>query len=54
MSKQDKFFTKVRLWTSDTKLTAVNIVGTNLITGDEKGQINTYEISDKKKITASS
>ena len=50
MSKQDKFFTKVRLWTSDTKLTAVNIVGTNLITGDEKGQINTYEISDKKKL----
>ena len=50
MSKQDKFFTKVRLETKDAKLTAVNIYGTNLITGDANGFITTYEITDKKKL----
>ena len=48
MSKHDKFFTKVKLGSNETRITAVNIIGTNLITGDEKGTIITYEISDKK------
>ena len=50
MSKQDKFFTKVKLGSSETKITAINIWGTNLITGDEKGVLITYEISEKKKL----
>ena len=50
MSKQDKFFTKVKLDSKDTKITAVNIIGTNLITGDANGNITTYEITDKRKL----
>ena len=52
MSKQDKFFTKVNLFTNDTRITAINIIGTTLITGDEKGVINTYEINDKKGLVS--
>ena len=50
MSKKDKFFTKVKIGTLDPKLTAINISGKHLITGDVNGFLTTYEIGDKKLI----
>ena len=53
MSKKDKFFTKVKIGTQDIKLTAVNISGKHLITGQSSGELTTYEIGDKKLIEVS-
>ena len=48
MSKQNKFFTKVLFTLKEKKITAVNIIETYLILGDETGSIYTYEITDTK------
>ena len=48
MSKKDKFFTKVKIGSLDPKLTAINISGKHIITGESNGNLTTYEIGDKK------
>ena len=50
MSKKDKFFTKVKIGSLDPKLTAINIFGKNIITGESNGNLTTYEIGDKKVV----
>ncbi len=49
MSKQDNFFTKVKIDDKE-KITAVNILGRELITGDSSGLVCTYKIFDKQKL----
>ena len=48
MSKQDKFFTKVKLFEKETKITASAILEKMLITGDMGGVITSYKIIDRK------
>ena len=48
MSKQDKFFTKVKLFEKETKITASAILEKILITGDNGGTITSYKIIDRK------
>ena len=56
MSKQNKFFNQKELDTKNAKISSVssvNISGKNLITGDEKGNLRTYEISEDNKLNLS-
>ena len=48
MSKQDKFFTKVKLFEKEVKITASAISDKLLITGDNGGTITSYKIIDRK------
>ncbi len=50
MSNQNKFFNKKKLDTKNVTITAVNISGINLVTGDEKGVLSVYEISKSNKL----
>ena len=50
MSNQNKFFNKKKLDTKNVTITAVNISGMNLVTGDEKGVLGVYEISKSNKL----
>jgi len=47
---QVKFFTKVKLQEIPSSISCFNIFGTDIITGDEKGVITTYQTS-KNKLT---
>jgi hypothetical protein len=51
MSKQDNFFTKVKIDDKDLKITAVNIFGNDLIVGDITGGLYNFRIKDKQKLT---
>ena len=50
MSSQNKFFNKKKLDTKNVNISAVNISGMNLITGDEKGALCCYEISKSNRL----
>lgn len=50
MSKQDKFFTKVKLNEEESKITAVEISEKMLVIGYENGILSCYEIKDGNKL----
>ena len=50
MSKQDKFFTKVKLYEEESKITAVEISEKMLVVGYENGILSCYEIKDGNKL----
>ena len=50
MSKQDKFFTKVKLYEEESKITAIEISEKMLVIGYENGILSCYEIKDGNKL----
>ena len=49
----EKLFNKTKLATKDVNVTAVDISGRNLITGESNGTLTVYEIKQKQFLTIS-